>query len=86
MKKDGHIKFYTKGEWKKIGKSVGLEYLDDFETSIRFPRKRDIALEFDNIISRHDEEVIRGYGVEIVEDEIWITENVNNILYRKNKS
>lgn len=85
MKKDGHIKFYTKDEWEKIGNSVDLMYIDDFETSIRFPRKRDTALEFDDIISRHNEAVISGYEVEIIEDEIWISEKVNNLLLRKNK-
>ena len=85
MKKDGHIKFYTKDEWEKMGNSVDLMYIDDFETSIRFPRKKDTALEFDDIISRHNEAVIRGYEVEIIEDEIWISEKVNNLLFRKNK-
>ena len=40
MKKDGHIKFYTKDEWKEMGNSVGLMYVDDFETKICFPRKK----------------------------------------------
>lgn len=83
MKKDGHIKFYTKAEWKEAGNSVGLKYVDDFETSIRFPRKKAESFEFDDIISRHDEAVIRGYDVEITEDEIWITETVNNLLFKK---
>lgn len=83
MKKDGHIKFYTKSEWKEIGNVVALAYADDFETSIRFPRKKDTALEFEDIVSRHNEEVVKGYGVEIIEDEIWITEKVNNLLFRK---
>ncbi len=82
MKKDGHIKFYTKGEWIGIGNSVGLRYVDDFETAIRFPRKRDAAIEFEDIISKHDEHVINGYRVEVIEDEIWITEKVNNIIFR----
>lgn len=82
MKKDGHIKFYKKNEWIGIGNSVGLTYVDDFETAIRFPRKKDTALEFGDIISRHNEHVINGYDVEIIEDEIWITEKVNNILFR----
>lgn len=85
MKKDGHIKFYTKDEWKKIANSADLTYVDDFETNIRFPRKKDTALEFDDIISRHNEVVIRGYEVEIIEDEIGITEKVNNLLFRKSK-
>ena len=42
-------------------------------------------MEFDDIISRHNEVVIRGYEVEIIEDEIWITEKVNNLLFRKSK-
>lgn len=83
MKKDGHIKFYTKDEWNKIGNSVDLMYIDDFETNIRFPRKKDTSLEFDDIVSRHNEAVIRGYDVEIIEDEIWISEKVNNILFQK---
>lgn len=33
MKKDGHIKFYTKQEWQEIGKEAGLSLADDFETS-----------------------------------------------------
>ena len=83
LKKDGHIKFYTKNEWKDIGKQAQLEYIEGFETSIRFPRQRKTALEFDNIISRHDEAVIKGYDVEVTEDEIWITEKVNNLFFWK---
>lgn len=63
MKKDGHIKFYTKDEWKEVGNLVGLKYVDDFETSILFSRKKMESVEFDDIISRHDEAVIRGYCV-----------------------
>jgi len=85
MKKDGHIKFYTKDEWKKMGSSAALMYIDGYETIIRFPRKKETALEFDDIISRHKEAVIRGYGVEIIEDEIWISEKVNNLIFRNNK-
>ena len=83
MKKDGHIKFYTKDEWKEIGNLAALMYVDDFETSIRFPRKKETSLEFDDIIKRHNKEVVKGYGVEIIEDEIWITEKVNNLLLKK---
>ena len=85
MKKDGHIKLYTKDEWKKIGSSVDLMYIDGFDTNIRFPRKKDTALEFDDIIRRHNEAVIRGYRVEMIEDEIWISEKVNNLIFRTKK-
>lgn len=83
MKKDGHIRFYTKQEWTEIGKEASLQFMDGFETTIRFPRKRETAYGFDDIISRHDKNVIKGYGVEVTDDEIWITEKVNNLLFRK---
>ena len=85
MKKDGHIKFYTQDEWKEIANLYELKFVDGFETTIRFPRKKETALEFDDIISRHDETVIKGYEVEVVGDEIWITEKVNNLLFKKMK-
>ncbi len=83
MKKDGHIKFYTKSEWMSLAQEVGLKYVDDFETSIRFPKKRETALEFDDIMKKYDAKVIEGYDIEEMEDEIYITERVNNILFVK---
>lgn len=83
MKKDGHIKFYTQKEWVKIGKRVGLEYKDGFETSIRFPKKKDTALEFDNIVEKYDDKIIKGYDLKIINDEIYITEKVNNLIFQK---
>ena len=86
MKKDGHIKFYTQDEWKEIAGLSGLKFLNGFETAIRFPRKKETALEFDDIMKRHDEKVIKGYEVEVVGDEIWITERVNNLFFEKSRA
>lgn len=83
MKKDGHIKFYTKKEWQEIGKMAGFELTDCFETSIRFPREKKTSLELDDILSRFNKQVIKGYGLEITDEEIWITERVNNLLFQK---
>ncbi|MDD3183781.1 MAG: class I SAM-dependent methyltransferase [Anaerostipes sp.] len=83
MKKDGHIKFYTKEEWKGTGKTTGFRFADSFETKIRFPRKKQTALGFEDILNTFDKQVIKGYGLEIIDDEIWITEKVNNILFQK---
>lgn len=85
MKKDGHIKFYTKEEWLKLGELTGFQYTDGFETHIRFPKKKKDAPEVDEIIHRFDQQVIAGYDIEITEDEIWITEKVNNLLFHKIK-
>ncbi|MDO5602806.1 MAG: methyltransferase, partial [Oscillospiraceae bacterium] len=56
---------------------------DSFETQIRFPKKKQTALELEDILHRFDKQVIEGYGLEITDDEIWITERVNNLLFQK---
>ncbi len=83
VKPDGHMKFYTKEEWMQLGDSMGLKFTNGFETSIRFPRKRDTALVYEDMISRHKEAVIQSYAVEFLGDEVWITEKVNNLLFEK---
>ena len=72
MRKDGHIKFYTEKEWQDI--------------AIRFPKKKQTASEPDDSWARFDKLVITGYALEIKDDEIWITERVNNITYQKERS
>lgn len=86
MKKDGHIRFYTKEEWRLIGQSAGLHLMDGFETKIRFPKKWKTWKELDNVMNRFDQEVIKGYAVEIIDDEIWITEKVNNLMFQTMES
>lgn len=81
LKNDGHIKFYTKDEWRSIGAENGLIHSDGFETSIRFPKKRETAHGFDELMSRFDADVIKGYDLEVTADEIWVTERVNNLLF-----
>ena len=83
LKKDGHIKFYTKDEWKKICEKAGLRYVKSFDSSIRFPKKKDTAYGFEEVLKKYPKSVIDSYDLEILEDEIYITEQVNNILFIK---
>lgn len=83
MKPDGHIKFYSKEEWIDICGKHGLKYASGFESKIRFPRKKAESGEFDNLIKKHGEEVLKEYDIEVTSEEIYITETANNILYRK---
>lgn len=83
MKKDGHIKFYTKKEWQTIGGLAGFKFVDSFDTYIRFPKKKANALELEEILKRFDKQVIDEYNLKYVDDEIWITEKVNNLFFRK---
>ena len=81
MKKDGHIKFYTMQEWKDLAGNAGFELEQHFETAVRFPKKRSTALELEDILQRHDADVIKGYDLAYIGDEIYVTEKVNNLLF-----
>lgn len=83
LKKDGHIKFYTKAEWKQICKKSGLNFIDSFNSSIRFPKKKDTAFGFEELLKKHDKSIIQSYSLEVLDNEIYITEQVNNILFCK---
>lgn len=83
LKKDGHIKFYTKDEWKQISLEAGLKFVKSFDSSIRFPKKKDTAYGFDELLKKHDRKIIESYKLKVLENEIYITEQVNNILLCK---
>ena len=83
MKKDGHIKFYTMQEWEELAGKIGLRLEKHFETAVRFPKKRATAVGFEDILMQHDVNVIKGYDLEYVGDEIYITEKVHNLLFHR---
>ena len=83
LKKDGHIKFYTKEEWNAICSRQGLVTVDSFDSSIRFPKKKDTALGYEEVLEKHDKAVIESYDLVETDTELYITERVNNILFKK---
>lgn len=85
LKPDGHIKFYAIGEWKVLCEQCGLEFKDSFDSSIRFPKKKDTAHGFEELLNRYDKDIIAGYELEIIENEIYVTEQVNNLLFCKQR-
>ena len=58
LKKDGHIRFYTEDEWKSLCGNHDLNYVDGFESSIRFPKKKDTAYGYKEVLAKHDKSVI----------------------------
>ncbi len=82
MKKDGHIKFYTKSEWVDLAKKNGMELEKSFQTKVRFPRKKETSSKIEAILKRYDERITEAYELEFVGDEIYITEPVNNLLFQ----
>lgn len=83
LKKDGHIKFYTKDEWIQMCEKYGLQFKQSFDSTIRFPKKKETAYGFDELLKKHDRKIIESYEIEVVGNEIYITEQVNNMLFCK---
>lgn len=84
LKKDGHIKFYTKDEWMDICGRHGLVYSNGFDSSIRFPKKKDTAFGYESVLKKHKKAVIESYDLEETDTELYLTEQVNNIMFKKN--
>ena len=83
LKKDGHIKFYTKDEWIGICGRNGLVFADDFVSSIRFPKKKETAYGYEKVLMKHDKAVIDSYDLVETDTELYLTEQVNNIIFIK---
>lgn len=83
LKKDGHIKFYTKEEWIQICKVYNMYLISSFDSEIRFPKKKSTAVGFEDVLAGHEKAIIDSYQLTQTEDEIWVTEQVNNLLFEK---
>ncbi len=85
MKKDGHIKFYTRQEWEHLAGTIGMSLTGHFDTAVRFPKKRSTAPELEDILQRYDAKVVKGYDMAYIGDEIYVTEKVHNLLFERQK-
>ncbi len=83
LKKDGHIKFYTKQEWQDMCSKHGMRTVDSFDSIIRFPKKKETAYGFEEVLKRHTKSIIESYDFVETDTELYITEQVNNILFVK---
>ena len=85
MKKDGHIKYYTKEEFIELGFKNNLELTGEFKSQITFPRLKDTSVEFEKIIKLHDDDVINSYNVKISDNNeyLYITQKVLNLTFIK---
>ncbi len=83
LKKDGHIKFYTEDEWRDICGKCGMEWTSSFKSKIRFPKKKETAYGYEDVLKKHDRSIVESYNLIETDTEIYITENVNNIVFVK---
>ena len=82
-KKDGHIKFYTKEEFISLANKYNFKLVDSFDTEITFPRILESKDQYDDILNSCSKDILESYNVNIKDNEIWITEKVNNLLFEK---
>lgn len=44
--------------------------------------KKDTAFGYEEVLAKHDKEIIQSYDLTETEGEIWVTEGVNNLLFK----
>ena len=54
---------------------------NSFDSEIRFPKKKSTAEGYEDVLARHENSIIDSYQLTQTEDEIWVTEQVNNLLF-----
>ncbi len=74
---------HTKEEWVDICGRHGLVFKNGFDSSIRFPKKKDTAYGYKDVLKRHDKAVIDSYELVETDTELYLTEQVNNVLFEK---
>ena len=58
-----------------------MHFIQSFDSEIRFPKKKSTAEGFEEVLARHEKSIIDSYRLTQTEDEIWVTEQVNNLLF-----
>ena len=51
-----------------------------------FPKKKDTAHGYEEVLAKHHKSIIESYDLAETDTELFITERVNNLLFRKNRS
>jgi len=81
MKDDGHVKFYTKDEFIELADKNNFRIRDSFNTEIQFPSNR--TEKYIKIVNDIGESIIDSYNISIKNGQIFITEQVLNLLLMK---
>ena len=63
--------------------SLTEQCVNSFDSSIRFPKKKNTAYGFEELLNKYNKDIIASYKLEIIENEIYVTERVNNLLFCK---
>jgi ubiquinone/menaquinone biosynthesis C-methylase UbiE len=79
---DGHVTFYRKSEFDNMAEVAGFKEESCFLTSVCFPSKS--RTEGYLLIEANIPTLIKeSYAIEVIDNEVWVTEKVLNISYIK---
>ena len=81
MKDDGHVKFYLKSEFMELAGKHGFQLVASFDSEIRFPSDR--TEKYLQLADSIDEKIIESYDIEVNHGQVYITEQVNNLMFLK---
>jgi len=84
MKDDGHVKFYTKDQFMELAYRHNFILEDSFSSEIRFPSDR--TEKYLKIADKIHKNIIDGYNIDVRNGQIYITEQVVNLLFIKQQS
>lgn len=59
-----------------------MNLVDEFDSEITFPRKKSTSESYKDVLAKYDKEIVESYQIKETE-EIWITEQVNNLMFAK---
>jgi len=80
LQDDGHNKFYTLDEFSTCAANSRMKRKKFYLTTIRFPRKMNET--YVELISKTDIVIKQAYGIEIIEGECFIVEDVLNVVFQ----
>jgi ubiquinone/menaquinone biosynthesis C-methylase UbiE len=78
---DGHNHFYYENKITELFNNQGLTREKIFHSYIRYPRKNDKR--YENLINNESKDVVNKYKIEFANENIFITVQIMNILFRK---
>lgn len=81
IKDDGHVKFYLKSEFTELARKHGFQIIASFDSKIRFPSER--TEKYLQIADSIDEKILESYDIEVNHGQVYITEQVNNLMFLK---
>lgn len=61
----------------------GAGFEAGFDSEIRFPRKKWMTAGLETVLARHEATIIESDQLTQTGEEVWITEQVHNLLFTK---